>query len=341
MRNKVALMSFFVILILAAGCNQETSPKKESFVGGTEALSLSFIEGSPPSEVTDRIEGETGFPFGVTLVMENVGEYKIEPTQKMLITLSGFFPGDFSIQDPDNQLSITYPGQKDGAFDGVKKDSEGNPIRGDTAYIRFPKNTELDFLYRQPIAVSTPFPFRAEVCYPYETKVISELCLMDDFTSNDDQPVCNPEGNMKVSNSGGPIHVSSVTQSVAGRNKILIRFDVKQVGDSDLFYYEGVNSGCEYTPGNRNKNRVLVEVDTGLQGLNCNLIGGGGIGAASKATLWSGDLIISSDESVTFTCIQTLEEKDRRDGIKTFNTYITYMARDTISTDVLVKHSLS
>ena len=340
MKNKVALASFFMVLMLAAGCNQESGPKTDSntgFVGGSQALELSFIEGSPPTEVTDKLEGEEGFPFDVTLVMENVGEYDIRPTQTMFITMSGFFPGDFSINNPDRELLIEYPGNGDGIFEGVEQDNDGNPIQGKIAYIRFPESSDLEFLYKEPIPTSMPIPFRVEVCYPYETEVISDLCLMDDLTSSD-QPICNPAGARKVSNSGGPVHISSVTQSVAGKHKILLRFEVEKVGKSDLFYYE--NRRCE---GSRNRGRLLVEIDTGLEGLSCSGLGGAGRGSSNPSlyTGWSGDAILKADGTAGFTCIQTLQNKDQRDGIKNFKTAIAYSARDAISTAITVKHSLS
>ena len=343
MINKVALTSLLVFLMVAAGCNhngnvEEPSRRGGSFVGGSKALELSFIEGSPPGEVTDKPAGEDGFPFDATLVIKNVGEYDIPSTERMFITLSGFFPGDFGINNPNRELSIEHP--KSGTFGGVKRDSEGNPIQGDIAYLRFPENDQIDFMYRKSIAVSTPIPFRAEVCYPYRTEAVSDMCLMDDLTSRD-QPVCNPSGRRGVSNSGGPVHISSVTQSVAGKNKILLRFEVKKVGTSDLFELD-YQKRCDDVY--RNRNRILVEIDTGLRGLNCaGLIGGGGLGGNSESsrTRWSGDVLLNSDGTASFTCIQTLQENDRRDGIKTFNAAIDYFAKDAISTEVLVKHSLS
>ena len=341
MRNKLALMSFLVILTLAAGCNHETSPQPKnggSFIGGDKALELSFIDSSPPAEVTDKLEGESGFPFDVTLVMENVGEYSILPNQQMFVTLSGFFHSDFGIADPDKELSIIYPGVGGSTFSGKKKDTEGNQIQGDVAYIRFPKTKSLDILYGKPIPVSIPFPFRAEVCYPYLTNTVSELCLMNNLMSKD-QSVCNPNEEKSVSNSGGPMEVSSVTQSSAGKDKIVIRFDVKKVGDSDLFDYVD-NNGCE--DNLRNKNRLLIQVKTGLEGLSCTGIGGEGLTeTSSKYVAWAGTLLLSPEGKGSFTCIQTLEGKDRRDAIKTIGIETLYYARDSVATEVLVKHSLS
>ena len=341
MRNKFALMSFLVILTLAAGCNHETSPQLDrggSFIEGDKALELSFIEGSPPAEVTDKLEGESGFPFDVTLVMENIGEYTILPNQRMFVTLSGFFHSDFGIADPDEELSIIYPGVGGSTFSGKRKDTEGNPIQGDVAYIRFPKTKSLDFLYDKPIPVSTPFPFRAEVCYPYLTNTVSELCLMSDLTSKD-QPVCNPDEEKRVSNSGGPVEITSVTQSHAGKDKIVIRVDVKKVGDSDLFDYVD-NNRCK--DNRRNKNRLVIQVKTGLEGLNCNGIGGVGLTeTSSKPVAWAGTLLLSAEGKGFFTCIQTLEKKDRRDAKKTIGIETVYYARDSITTEVLVKHGLS
>ncbi len=327
MRNTALLISFVVLLLVIAGCKSDGgsgASLTSAFVGGTTAMKISFLPNSPPAEVTDKLVNQQGFPFKATVTVENVGEYNVQ-AQGMLVSMSGFFPSDFSITNPEN-IRQFYPAA--GEFRGVSKDPDGNKITGDIAQISFPASG--DFMYSKELPGNQEFPFRAEICYPYQTKVVSQVCLMKDFTGRD-QPICNPTGSRQVSNSGAPIHITSVSQSTGGKDKLILSFTVKKVGQSELFL-----SGC--ADDFSNKDRVTVDINTGLQGagssLRClGLLNGREIGA----TAYSGAVLLN-EGTASFTCIQTLGTSDRVDSLKTFELSLTYSARDSVTTNVIVKH---
>ena len=334
MRNITILLSFLGILLIAAGCQADkgagVSPG-DAFVGGTSAIKMSFVENSPPSEVTDKTEANEAFEFDATVTIENVGEHDI-PQEALVVTMSGFFPGDFGITDTQELKAANA-----GTVNGVSKDPDGNRIQGAVDQFTFPKSVIEKFAYQKELTGSQAFPFRAEACYPYNTKVLSQVCLMEDLTKKE-RPVCNPTGSRTVSNSGAPVQVTSITQSVGGRNKLLLNFDVQKVGSSDIFKNEPTET-CN--DDFKNKNRIEVEVNTGIPGLNCiGLVGGGALDyEASDSTTakgFTGELLLSGG-SGSFTCIQTLSNIDR-DSIKTFDVTLAYYARDSVTTNVLVKH---
>ncbi len=317
------LLAFAVIV---AGCQSQT-PKGSSitnaFIGGTSAVKVSFIENSPPSEVTDTPSGGTGFPFDASVTLENVGEYDI-PAAGVTLAVSGFYPGDFGIADTA-ELTQTYPAS--GVFRGVSKDPDGNRIQGDIAQITFPKTPTKQFKYDKQLAGNQQFPFRVDACYPYSTKAISQVCLMKDLTSKE-RTICTPTGSRPVSNSGAPVQVSSVTQSVGGRNKLLLNFGIKKVGSSDLFKVSNDRCKDAFT----NKERITVRVETGIKGLKClGLLGG----AEVKDGVYSGEVLLSSG-SASFTCIQDYDGSTN--SVKTFDVTLMYFARDSATTNVLVKH---
>src|SRR3989344_4598597 len=188
-----------------------------SFIGGTSAVKLSFIENAPPAEVTDD-----DFEFDVILTAEKTGEQSIA-APLMTVKLTGFFPDDFSTTTPALTKTI---GQ---TFTGVRKDPDGNKINGDLQQFTF-----ANLKYKNELEGNQQFPIRAEACYAYKTRAISQLCLMGDLTKPE-KPVCNPTGARSVANSGAPVHVTSVTQSVGGKNKAILIFTVQKVGTEDIF----------------------------------------------------------------------------------------------------------
>ncbi len=326
MRSKTLLISLLAFAVIVAGCQPQDSKGSSitsAFIGGTSAMKASFIENSPPSEVTDTPTGQAGFPFDASVTIENVGEYSID-ANGVKLTLSGFFPADFDTSA--DELTQAYPSS--GVFRGVSKDPDGNRIQGDIAQVIFPKTSSKQFKYNKALAGNQQFPFRADICYPYQTKVLSQVCLMSDFTSKR-KTICSPAGSRPVSNSGAPVHVTSVTQSVGGRNKLLLNFAVKKVGTSELFKNDAA-AGCK--DAFTNKDRISVKVDTGIAGLKClGLLGG--MEAADKKS-YTGEVLLSSG-GASFTCLQ---DYTGTESLKTFDVTLSYYARDSATTNVLVKH---
>ncbi len=326
MRSRTLLLTLLFFAILIAGCQQDGAKGPSitsAFIGGTSAMKVAFIENSPPSEVTDMPTGQTGFPFDASVTIENFGESDIN-ANSVKLTLSGFFPADF---DTDaTEITQTYPAS--GVFRGVSKDPDGNRIQGDIAQVIFPKTPAKKFKYNKVLAGNQQFPFRVDVCYPYKTKVVSQVCLMGDFTSKR-KTICSPTGSRPASNSGAPVHVTSVTQSVGGRNKLLLNFEIKKTGTSELFK-PSATAGC--SDAFTNKDRIGVDISTGIPGLKClGLLGGQPVGTSA----FSGEVLLSNG-AASFTCMQ--DYTGGTDSLKTFDVTLSYFARDSATTNVLVKH---
>lgn len=334
MKSRTLLLSLLFFSVIVAGCQSQTSSGPSitnAFIGGTSAMKVSFIENSPPSEVTDMQKDEkgtiiptSGFPFDASVTIENVGENEIDKGG-IALTMSGFYPGDFDTTT--EELTKTYP--ESGVFRAVSKDPDGNKIQGDIAQVTFPKTSTKQFKYNKVLSGNQQFPFRVDVCYPYSTKVLSQVCLMKDFTGTK-KTICSPTGSRPVSNSGAPVQVTSVSQSVGGQHKLLLNFEVKKVGTSDLFKYDTTNT-CK--DAFTNKDRISVKVDTGIAGLKClGLLGGT---EATDKKSYAGEVLLSSG-GASFTCIQ--DYAGGTDSLKTFDVTLSYYARDTATTNVLVKH---
>src|SRR3989338_1295109 len=148
MRNITILLSFLGILLIAAGCQADKGAGVslgDAFVGGTSALKMSFVENSPPSEVTDKTEANDAFEFDATVTIENVGEHDI-PEDDLVVTMSGFFPGDFGITDTQKLKAANAD-----TVNGVRKEPEGNKIQGAVEQFTFPNAADGVFEYQRTL----------------------------------------------------------------------------------------------------------------------------------------------------------------------------------------------
>ncbi|GEM_PF-3084695 len=244
------------ISVAVSACTSGDESTEESFFGGKEGIKLSFLPNTPPSEVTDFGDG-VGFPFQAVVTVENVGEQNLKKDE-LDIEITGFFPTDFAITETE-QLK-----DSNDALRGVDKDPDGKRVNGGIQQFIFPVQDKGDaeaFKYMQKLKGNQQFPFKAEACYKYKTTAVSQLCLQESFTDNLNQ-VCNPKGPRVVSNSGAPVHVTSITESVGGTNKIILNFEIKKVGLDDVFKLDDTNKcSTDFT----HRNRVKVTVNTGLE----------------------------------------------------------------------------
>ena len=340
-RNLILIaFSAFLLLFIAAcdrggvvvGGGAPTTP----FIGCTQGLEISFLEGNPPEEVTD---GDT-FPFQAVVKLVNNGEFNIGQ-DKVKVSLIGFLPSDFRLGDPNvfvNTDLIDKPPEDE--LRGKKKDSEGNILEPIEAFVTFP--TELkSFGFKESIAGNTVFIFRADVCYEYETNALSEICVLENLVDVRDDAICDPSESKTIFSSGSPVQVTSFKQNVAGRNKIQFSFDIVHSGQGTLFK-PGAEDNAPNCPKDsstrrRVENRVFATISTGLD----NIAGTAslkcvGLGPDENKKVASGVLTLV-DGKRTVTCTQNLEE-DRTDFKKNIDINVKFNYLENVDQEVLVKH---
>ena len=331
-----------VILLFIAGCEGDDGGAatggvpRTPFLGGTQGLEIGFMEGLPPEEVTD---GDT-FPFQVFVNLKNVGEYEIGKNNAK-VNLIGFSPGDFGVTAANLKRTTEE------ALIPRQRDSEGNVIEPIEIIIEFPNNGDTDnekFNYGGKIAGNTPFIFRADVCYKYQTKAVSEICVLQDMINPADDAICEPSAPKKVFSSGSPLQVTSFRQNVVGNDKIQFSFDIVHSGSGNIFDYlnTGNPANCPKDLTNRRKNEdvVWVDVNTGLtamenvKDLTCVGLDDTQAGGYKRG----GDIKLISGRR-TITCMQTLPPVEGRgDFKKQIDITLDFNYLDNVDREVLVKH---
>ena len=330
-KKHITLIVFGVILSLfIAGCGSKevigdapTTP----FLEGSQGLEITFLKGSPPDEVTD---GES-FPFRVMVSLKNIGEFDLGKNMTNM-SLMGFFPRSFNINPRDlvNKTPEDDPSPR-------KRDSEGNIIESTETFVTFPNESVTTgyFNFVDNIQGNTPFTFRVEVCYKYQTKAVSEICALANLVDVANDAICSPSGPKSVFSSGSPIAVTSFRQNVVGSDKIQLSFDVVHSGSGDVFM-NNPGADCPKKSSNRRRSedKVNVSVVTGIKGaLKC-------VGLVRTSNGKSSGQITLINEKRTITCTQEFED-DTSDFKKPVDIILDFNYLDGADKKILVKHLVS
>ena len=314
------LIIICMVLLFLVGCGQkqtETKGTGSQFVGGTNGLSLEFVEGTPPPEVLDQNQ-----PFGISLKLSNLGEYSISDVSKATVKLSGFDPADFGVTQAELQQ------QAPEELRGAQKDIEGNLVQGTVVTMDFPAGGG-SFQHQQTIAGSVTYNVRAEVCYDYGTTANAKLCVLKDLlgTQGKQGELCEVNEAKTVDQSGSPVQVTGFTESVSSSNKVAFVFKVSHTQSGTV---HELGSSCD--PDFNKKNKVHVKVDTGMtDGLTCSGLQNG----ATSGSLFEGDATLLNGER-EIRCTQTINNPT--DLEKLVRIDLTYEYDQFISKDLEVKH---
>ncbi len=331
-----------ISLVLIVGCGRggevsggaPTTP----FLGGSQGLEMKFLQGNPPDEITDGDGTTSTFPFKVIVTLRNMGEFDLKKDQ-VKISLIGFLPEDFGIADDPATTSVD---EKDVLKDQNPeddpsprlRDSEGNIIESVEVYKTFPKADE-DLKFKRQLHGNTPFIFKANVCYKYQTKAASEICFLENLVDVADDAICDPSEPKNIFSSGSPLGVPAFRQTVVGKDKIQFSFDIVHSGSGDVFDPTDVADCPTASKDRRTKeNKVDVNVNTGITSGNLKCSGFDAVtdgDASFTTTLVNGKR--------TITCTQSLTSASDFIGPVVIKLDFNYLG--SIQKEVLVKHLVS
>jgi hypothetical protein len=389
----VALSAVFLLFIAGCGGGKDisTGAPTTPFLGGSNGLSVEFLEGSPPTEVTDG----NSFDFQALVKLKNNGEHKFSDAAgtpaavgDIKIDLIGFSPNDFrsNICTGDGTTSCTVDtdctadtnkcvnslctgdgttacaadadctadtntcpkGFTDADLQGIspteaptprQRDSEGNIIEPVETFVEFPKAGK-NFKFKESLSGNTVFIFRADVCYKYQTKAVSEICVLENQIDVADGAICDPSGSKTIFSSGSPLQVTSFRQSVVGKDKLQISFDVVHSGSGGVFD-PATAADCPKDPTNRRnkEDKVKVTVNTGaatggLTALDCV-----SLSPVADTNNEAGTVKLVNGKR-TITCTQNLDP-GRSDFQKPVEITVDFNYLESADTEVLVKHLVS
>lgn len=311
MKNYFVVSIIVIALLFIGGCgnsdkkNTSTSP----YIGGSEGLSINFVNGAPPDTIYDK----GGFPFDIAVSIKNKGEYTVKKSD-IKVSIKGIYYSDFGL----NSINDLIKSPEEDII-SVRKDSDGRVIDGMETRVEF---TNLN--YKGSITGSmTPVNFIADACYKYETKSNVNLCIREKLTTTKDG-VCKVNGNKQVFNSGAPIKISNFVESAMSENKLSFTFDIVHSGTGKFFKE---NSWCEEEYGK--ENIVHIKISSGIGKLSCT----GLTGSASE-----GDVRVQNGKA-TVRCTLDVPKGERGDFEKGITITTDYKYRNTASKQITLKHA--
>ncbi len=322
--------------MILAGCSGGGSSSEAEyvpFVGGTEGISFDFEPGAPPNEIYDMSGGQ--FPFDIDVRMFNIGESDIA-SGDLSLRILGINPADFSLPESSTMtLSSTALLQQ------TDKDSDGNTIYGGELNLGF-----YELQYQGELTGNIRIPIRSEICYKYTTTTNAKLCYRSDFSEYDREDyVCDPRETKTTYNSGGPVHVNRLEQSVIGENKISFSFTVRNVGSGLVFRKDGQINGegdgktCGWNKDSSEsirtfEERIWVKVENIINGaIDCPTLSN----IVCDANSCQGEIKLYNNERIV-RCTQDINVNT--DFEKVVNIYTTYNYEEAKERQLLIKHGI-
>ncbi|MCB0370266.1 MAG: hypothetical protein KDD45_12795, partial [Bdellovibrionales bacterium] len=321
-QKKIIISLIAVIMLIFASCSSSNSNVRKNsfelttFNGGDDGLTFEFLAEAPPSKVRDQ-----GLqPFQVMFSVKNNGEFDI-PENRAYVSLSGIRPQDLGL----TETSKVIP-----ALNGYKKQGD-NVIEGRTQQIIFSNLRYLESVR----SGSIPITLYANVCYPYETKAFTLVCINGNTIPSLDEKtrICDLDSDRDYANSGAPIHIEDVSQYSAGSSSIGVRFTIVHTPTStvsNVYQSNSIDSNCNINGNSLGSTEALLArdkiryvVETGLPGLNC-----GGTGTNTETV----QLI---NNRYTVTCEQSTAGEGEYE--KPVSITLNYDYVDKINTQILVE----
>jgi hypothetical protein len=322
--KKSSLIIIVASTLLFAGCSSDGSSggnsvgfnPDSSFNGGSSALSISFENNAPPASIKDQgIQ-----PFSVRLLIKNEGEFDIEENTAY-VSLAGIDKSVYNLEESSKSIP---------RLSGFKVQGS-NIIEGRTQFVLFS-----NLKYSGEVLGSTSEKLIVNICYPYQTKASSNLCISGDTSSyiDEDLKICDLEGDRKVASSGGPLTITNVKQYPSGTSKVDFQFDIVHNPNSvtsTLYGSESIGPDCKIN-GNlptsseaRSKQNIIeYTIDTGLSGLNC------------ENTNTNTNTVTLYDNKYTVICSQDTSNQEEFE--KPISITLEYEYFDRISTDITIEH---
>lgn len=334
---KYTVFGLLALTVFVVSCTtQQTGDLTDPYIGGTQGLAMSFMDGMPPREIFD----DGRMPFSVGVLIENLGESEVGnavlANRFAGIEIIGINPAQFTPSGQGTPDMEKYFGDSDirVVLPAARRTMDGTIVAGGKNTISFQ-----GFSYSPDERGNSEVTLRANICYNYETYTNTKVCIKDNVLENtQDSTICTLSGQKDVKNSGAPVHVTSITENPMGSNKIQVTFTIENVGTGQIFRQVtntgSVSGSCDTSQMNPNKNYVKVHVYLGdgrtAAGdvIECPMLG---------VRAHEGFIQLFQGNSVTMVCTILTNENGNRIYTDTFHVDLGYAYLQYIETPLLIR----
>lgn len=238
--RRIALLVLLVMLV--SGCSMMTNNKGAELPNpyvGEDAVSLSFVENSPPEKVVSnsdirvglviKNEGAVGIEKSIT-----VGDKKVSGVIALSLNSAYMKTASESKKFSDAEFGT------DTAF-LLGKDSSSV---GDSRLVSF--DVKVNTLTRDEYKVNPTTTILATICYPYKTIAVAPVCI-DQNPYGTTEKLCEMGTVSLRGGQGAPVAVEEVEQGFSvSNNKFIPQFKifVENVGEGKIVDAADIENAC-------------------------------------------------------------------------------------------------
>jgi hypothetical protein len=303
--KKHMIIIFLCLLLLISGCKKAETGKTGTFLGGTDGVSISFVNLAPPSQFSQNDS------VNLKVLLKNQGETKIA-TGNARARIFGVELNNFDL----------------------KSDYKGTlgPLEAKGEFTKEGGQQEIDFgniKYKLPIINSVDYTLRARLCYPYQTKASVDVCIKSAISQESGETICDITGEKITSGSisSAPIQITSITEQTRSSDQVRFDITIENKGKGEVY---PVNSKCEDLDDEikrvSNKNKLNVRVNSPV-GVVCSFRSGE---PASE-----GIITLDTTGKDTLSCWKSVEET----VIDKLNLNLDYVYRDQTTKQITIFQS--
>lgn len=305
MKKTIILLA--ALLVLAACSADNGVDATATFIGGTQGLKVDFVDNFPPQTVSDRGQDT----FQVILELTNKGEAEIL-AEDVQVRLTGFSPSLFGTTL--ESLTMNAPE----TIEANIMNPDGSIVSSLPVEIEF-----VEFAYQEAVQGTQQFPIRADMCYKYQTRIVSTLCVKEDFRRDQQGDICQVTSTRNAANSAAPIQVTNIRQTAASSDRTRFTLTVQNRDGGKVF-----QDGSLCSTESRQEDRVLMTIN-GLDDVDCRGLRDG--------TGNSGYLTLGSEGSAEIVCDAGFVERNER--IQPFEIILDYDYEERIQKQISIERS--
>lgn len=298
MKFKNILLLMLIIFIIS--CTAKKT--QDIFLETTDGMTIEF------AELKSTVYDGGKDPFDIVIKLENKGEMDVN---EVSLSIEGIKPQEF------NKLEEEFSKKIKQNIKRATKDKEDNNVFAPPFFMTIKELNHITPIEGDALT----FPITAKICYPYETRATTNICVRKNLLTQD-EGICYIEEEKTTRNTGGPVQVENFKEMQRGDKAIGFSFAISHKGTGSVYDKENM-CGNE-----KNKGRVYVNVETGLKGLTCTGLQSQGKNAEGYITLLNNYKEIS--------CTQEIPK--RKDYEKDVKITTEYKYEQTKTSQITVKH---
>lgn len=272
MKKQIPLLTLLSLLLVSCGSlGNNPTENIPNIHKGITGLSMDFLKNTPPKEVFE----ETEFP--ILLRIHNQGTYSLKEEHALLtLGLERSYTKSISLEQTDE---VTAGNSESEALFYVEGKTIANP-KGDQEVVSFTATAgRID-----PQSETHPTTVIATLCYPYKTKLTTDVCVDKDPNNIYNlKKACNVQDIKLGGGQGSPVTVSKVEVQMLpkeGGEKVQPQFifHVENKGGGEVVKKDIHKEFCRARTGDfdhKNMNAILFSAKLSTQDLKCSASLGG------------------------------------------------------------------